>query len=216
MASAPAVVEVGAQHRRARRAEQHGRGPPDPRRRPGDDGHAPAEIEGAQASGFMPGALPWMDAVTRRAAPQQGVAEARDLLPRQLLGQPHHGERQRHGAVGPEDRRRDLAEAVGGTLLELLEEVLLVGEVLHRHGQRPAPAVAARQGPAQLQVGHGLEVEGVAATPDDGQGRTQPLLVLRASPRVPAGPATTPPRRARPRPGTPSREAGRGGRAGPR
>ena len=143
----------------------------------------PERSKAASASGFTVGALPWMDCVTRRAAADQGVAEAGDLLPRQLLGQPHHRERQRHGPVGPEHRGRDLAQSVGGTLLELLEEVLLVGEVLHRHRQGPAPAVAARQGPAQLQVGDGLEVEGVAPPADDRQGRAQPLLVVERGPR---------------------------------
>ena len=82
MVGGTVAVEVGAHHRRARRAEQHGRGPADPRRRPGDDGHAAGEVEGAQRVGVhepvtpapasvTTGARPWMDCVTRRAAPSR-------------------------------------------------------------------------------------------------------------------------------------------------
>ncbi len=176
----------------------------------------PVRSKARQRLGVHAGALPWIDCRDAPRRGEQGVAEAGDLLARQLLGQPHDGERQRHRAVGPEHRRRDLAEAVGGALLELLEEVLLVGEVLHRHRQGPASAVAARQGPAQLQVGDGLEVERVATSPDDRQRRRAAGPCRPAWRRGPTGPATPRPRRARPRPGRPSPGAGPGGRAGPR
>src|ERR1700688_409199 len=145
----------------------------------------PARSKGTRASGFTTasrlvhgGDAPVYGAGQAPGRPEQGVAVAGDLLPRQLLGQPHDGERQRHRAVGPEDGGRDLAETIGRTLHELLEEVLLVRQVLDGHRQCASAAVAARQGAAQLEVGHRLEVERVPPGADDTQRRAQTLLVV--------------------------------------